>query len=270
MKKNEVKVGETYLAKVSDKVVPVRLDAENPRGGWDATNMATNKKVRIKSAQRLRGAATSKSKASAAKGETVGVEAPPSPEALTAAAHFDREAKKWFWTIRQDKQEHFDSPDSYDSEEKANADGEKWLKAYAKANDASRRKMLGWKPATLGDGSAAAPTTAKDDVANASAKKPARAPKAAKEAKPKKLSLIDAAAQVLASGGGGPLNVKQMVEQVVAQKLWTPGSGRTPSATLYSSILRELQHKGGEARFEKVDRGQFRLTDAGRQSMKGA
>jgi hypothetical protein len=57
MKKDAVKVGGTYLAKVTDKVVPVRLDAENPHGGWDATNLATNKKVRIKSAQRLRGAA---------------------------------------------------------------------------------------------------------------------------------------------------------------------------------------------------------------------
>lgn len=54
MKKNEIKIGGTYLAKVSDKVVPVRIDAENAHGGWDATNLLTNKKVRIKSAQRLR------------------------------------------------------------------------------------------------------------------------------------------------------------------------------------------------------------------------
>lgn len=55
MKKANVKVGGTYAAKVTNKVVPVRIDAENPRGGWDATNQATGKKVRIKSAQRLRG-----------------------------------------------------------------------------------------------------------------------------------------------------------------------------------------------------------------------
>jgi hypothetical protein len=54
MKKDEIKVGGTYLAKVSDKVVPVRIDAENVHGGWDATNLRTRKKVRIKSAQRLR------------------------------------------------------------------------------------------------------------------------------------------------------------------------------------------------------------------------
>ena len=56
MKKAEVKVGGTYAAKVSGKVVPVRIDAQNPRGGWDATNTVTKKKVCIKSAQRLRGA----------------------------------------------------------------------------------------------------------------------------------------------------------------------------------------------------------------------
>ncbi|MHC4405845.1 MAG: hypothetical protein ACYTG0_39880 [Planctomycetota bacterium] len=57
MKKNEVKIGGVYAAKVSDKLVSVRIDAENPHGGWDATNLATGKKVRIKSAQRLRGEA---------------------------------------------------------------------------------------------------------------------------------------------------------------------------------------------------------------------
>lgn len=258
MKKDEVKVGETYLAKVSDKVVPVRLDAENPRGGWDATNMATNKKVRIKSAQRLRGKAKTSAKAEAV-GSGPAMEPTPEPAKLTIHVNHDRNEGKWFWSVREGKVEHHDGDDGFDTEDKARADGEKWLKAYAKANDAARRKMLGWKPATPGDGSAAAaPATGKDAAASATEKKPARAPKATKEAKPKKLSLIDAAAQVLAASDG-PLNVKQMVEQVIAQKLWTPGTGKTPSATLYSSILRELQHKGGEARFKKVDRGQFAL-----------
>ena len=48
MKKNEVKIGGVYWAKVTDKVVSVRIDAENPHGGWDATNLDTNRKVRIK------------------------------------------------------------------------------------------------------------------------------------------------------------------------------------------------------------------------------
>ena len=55
MKKNEVKIGSVYTAKVTNKVVQVRIDAENRHGGWDATNLETGKKVRIQSAQRLRG-----------------------------------------------------------------------------------------------------------------------------------------------------------------------------------------------------------------------
>lgn len=58
MKKDEVQVGKIYTAKVTDKVVPVRIDAESRHGGWDATNMATGKKVRIKSPQRLRAEVT--------------------------------------------------------------------------------------------------------------------------------------------------------------------------------------------------------------------
>ena len=54
MKKADVKVGATYRAKVTNRVVEVRIDAESPHGGWDATNLATGKKVRIKIAQRLR------------------------------------------------------------------------------------------------------------------------------------------------------------------------------------------------------------------------
>ena len=57
MKKNEVKVGGVYTAKVSDKVVEVRIDGENRHGGWNATNLATGKKIHIKSPARLRGVA---------------------------------------------------------------------------------------------------------------------------------------------------------------------------------------------------------------------
>jgi len=54
MKKHEVKIGSEYVAKVSGKLAHVRIDSENPHGGWGAVNLATKKPVRIKSAQRLR------------------------------------------------------------------------------------------------------------------------------------------------------------------------------------------------------------------------
>ncbi len=54
MKKNEIKIGQAYMAKVTNTEVPVRIDAENPHGGWDAKNLISGRKVRIKTAQRLR------------------------------------------------------------------------------------------------------------------------------------------------------------------------------------------------------------------------
>ena len=55
MKKDNVKLGSVYAAKVSGEVVPVRLDKVNAHGGWDGTNMTTHKHVRVMSAGRLRG-----------------------------------------------------------------------------------------------------------------------------------------------------------------------------------------------------------------------
>ena len=34
-----------------------------------------------------------------------------------------------------------------------------------------------------------------------------------------------------------------------AKGLWTPGAGKTPEQTLYSSIKREIASKGGASRF---------------------
>ena len=90
----------------------------------------------------------------------------------------------------------------------------------------------------------------------AKADKPAKKAKAPKEAKEKKLSAIDAAAQVLAASKE-PMNAKEMIEQMAAKGLWTSPGGKTPWATLYSAIIREIATKGKESRFVKKDRGQF-------------
>ncbi|MCO6455486.1 MAG: winged helix-turn-helix domain-containing protein [Pirellulaceae bacterium] len=76
------------------------------------------------------------------------------------------------------------------------------------------------------------------------------------EAKAKKVSAIDAAAQVLA-GAKEPMNAKQMIEAMAAKGLWTSPGGKTPHATLYSAILREINEKGKDARFKKTERGRF-------------
>lgn len=54
MRKSEVRIGGVYVAKVSNSVTTVRLDSDNPYGGWFATNLATGRQVRIKTAARLR------------------------------------------------------------------------------------------------------------------------------------------------------------------------------------------------------------------------
>jgi len=41
--------------------------------------------------------------------------------------------------------------------------------------------------------------------------------------------------------------------------LWSTPNGATPDATLYASILREINTKGKDSRFRKTDRGLFTL-----------
>ncbi len=77
-----------------------------------------------------------------------------------------------------------------------------------------------------------------------------------KSDKPKKLSALDAAAQVLV-GSKEPMNAKQMIDAMAAKGLWTSPGGKTPHATLYSAILREINAMGKGARFKKTDRGHF-------------
>lgn len=84
MKKNEVKVGGLYVAKVSDKLVTVRIESSNTKGGWNATNTTTGKRIHIKSAQRLHGKA---GKPTDAKAPTV---AKTAGEVKTAAAGDDK------------------------------------------------------------------------------------------------------------------------------------------------------------------------------------
>jgi hypothetical protein len=49
-----------------------------------------------------------------------------------------------------------------------------------------------------------------------------------------------------------------MVEAMLAQKLWSTG-GKTPDATLYSAIIREIKTKGSASRFVKTGRGEFAI-----------
>jgi HB1, ASXL, restriction endonuclease HTH domain len=82
------------------------------------------------------------------------------------------------------------------------------------------------------------------------------ASKFAKQSKAKKVGALDTAAQVL-SGSKEPMDCKDLIEAMAKKGLWTSPGGKTPHATLYSAIIREIEHKGKESRFAKKDRGQF-------------
>jgi hypothetical protein len=83
------------------------------------------------------------------------------------------------------------------------------------------------------------------------------APKAKRQRQDGKMSGLDAAAQVLAEAGE-PLDAKTMVERMLEQGLWAT-SGKTPAATIYAAIIREIAKKGDASRFRKTDRGKFAL-----------
>ena len=184
MKKAEVQIGETYRCKVSGNMADVHITGENPHGGWDGVNVLTNRKVRIKSAQRLGGKTPAR---------------PAKRAKIVSLAEYE---------------------------------------AGAKAPSAPRAKK-----ATKATRKAKA--TGKRDTAQ----------RDAKEAK--RPSGLDAAAQILAEAKE-PLGAKEMVERMLAKGLWQT-KGRTPSATIYAAIIREIAAKGDESRFRKTERGKFEL-----------
>ena len=71
------------------------------------------------------------------------------------------------------------------------------------------------------------------------------------------MSGLDAAARVLAEAGS-PMNVKDIVAIALERKWWA-SDGKTPAATIYAAIIREIAAKGAESRFTKTDRGLFEI-----------
>jgi len=208
MKKNEVKIGQAYMAKVTGSVAPVRIDAESRHGGWDAKNLITGRKVRIKTAGRLHRRCTEADLANLkrptptrrAKTATV---ATTSPTAATVA--------------------------------KAPA------KATEKATEPKGRDTR--SRAATGDSLPA--TSSRSDA------------KVAKPAKQKRISGLTAAFMVLVDAGK-ELGVKRIVE-LAAEKGWWKSDAATPQATIYAAMLREINAKGDNSRFQRGSkRGTFR------------
>jgi hypothetical protein len=98
-------------------------------------------------------------------------------------------------------------------------------------------------PATT---TAAAPTAAK----------PKRQRNAPAQPTEKKLSALEAAARVLAEAGVA-MTTQELIGAMAGKGYWISPAGKTPSATLYSAILREITTKGETSRFTKVGPGRF-------------
>jgi hypothetical protein len=153
--------------------------------------------------------------------------------------------------------------------------GEKSVKASSKATEKARREALAVTKANIDRIDAGLDPDAlqvtcidvdhKTETAAAkahfggdgtTAPKAARKPRAPKPPKEKRVSALDAAAKVLARCDK-PKAARELIEMMAEQGLWKSPGGKTPDATLYAAMVREITVKGKEARFKKVDRGLF-------------
>lgn len=74
--------------------------------------------------------------------------------------------------------------------------------------------------------------------------------------KPKKLSMIKAALQVL-QVRKVPMTSPEMIDVMATEDLWTSPGGKTPAATLYAAISRSIKELGKASVFRKAERGKF-------------
>lgn len=136
----------------------------------------------------------------------------------------------------------------------------------APARKTSAKKSPAKKSTTTKTPSGKKTPTRKTSSKKSPANKPTRKPSTKQpEAKPQKarrkrskLSGLDMAAIVLAEAGE-PLRSKEIARRVIA-KGWKT-NGKTPYATLYSAMLREIADRGSDSRFAKTGRGEFEATD---------
>jgi hypothetical protein len=252
MKKHEAKLGGEYIVKVSGRLAHVRIDRENPHGGWEATNLATKKSVRIKSAQRLRAeAGVSKAEVKAAKvavAAQVGAGAKPAAESAKDAKAAPAAAKG----------EATNPLEAHYRGQKDAAKAEKAAKVAAMRKDVAERLA---KPDPELDKA----------IKAAEAGRPAKKAKAAKPKGERKPGCLDAAVRVLKEAGK-PMQCGDIVKVALEKGYWQT-KGATPGATLYAAVLRECIAKGAKARFRRAEvketrdgkavtlRGYFTLTD---------
>lgn len=101
---------------------------------------------------------------------------------------------------------------------------------------------------------------------------PARARRAGRPAKasaPRKPSGLDAAVRVLRERGR-PMKVDEIVKVAIEKGYWST-NGKTPAATVYAAIIREIASRKAEARFARAageERGLFELSASAKAETK--
>jgi len=113
--------------------------------------------------------------------------------------------------------------------------------------------------ATKKTAKAKTPADAAKKAPKAKAAKPAKT-KPEAPAKLKKLGCLDAAAKLLGETGQA-MTCPEMIDAMAIKGYWTSPNGKTPSATLYAAILREITTKAKGSRFTKTERGKFALAN---------
>jgi len=95
------------------------------------------------------------------------------------------------------------------------------------------------------------PTNATTGQRGRAVGKPAKAP-----GDPKRLSALDAAAKILAESKE-PMRCGDLVARMESKGLWKSKSGKTPAATVYAAMIREIAAKKAASRFTRTERGLF-------------
>jgi len=105
-----------------------------------------------------------------------------------------------------------------------------------------------------------APKTPPAQAGKAAAKTQKAAPAPASNPTPQapKPSALAAAARVLAETGQA-MTCPELIVAMASKGYWTSPAGKTPSATLYAALTREIQTKKDQARFRKSAPGKFVL-----------
>jgi hypothetical protein len=126
-----------------------------------------------------------------------------------------------------------------------------------KADAEQERKQILEALAAVADDSGAPPITEGEAKRLAKKATAAKAENAAEDGKPGRgMSLLDAAA-ALFTVDHEPKNCKDIIAALALSGAWVSPGGKTPHATLYSAILREISVKGKASRFVRADKGKF-------------